>query len=114
MSVSFASASQPLKFLGGACIHLDAANVLLNHTAVECFHRQVYDLLSLYLPVSLTIEGLAIDGPGISHDAKALFARACEMLQTAVSDACAQSASVSVAIDADRFSPQFSWSIRRK
>jgi len=114
MSVSFASASQPLRFLGGACIRLDAANVLLNHTAVECFHRQVYDLLACHLPVSVTIDGLAIDGPGRSHDAKALFARACEVLQSAVSGACAQSGSVSVAIDADRFSPQFSWSIRRK
>ena len=114
MSVSLASASQPLKFSGGASIHLHAANVLLNHTAAECFHRQVYDLLVRHLQVSVTIDGLVIDGLGKSHEAKALFARACEVLQSAVSDACAHSASVSVAVDADQFSPQFSWSVRRK
>ena len=98
MSVSVASASQPLKFLGGACIRLDAANVLLNHTAAESFHRQVCDLLVRDLPVSVTIDGLAIDGPGRSHDAKGLFARACEVLQSAVTGACAQSASVRTAL----------------
>jgi len=114
MSVSLASASQPLRFSAGACIRLDAAKVLLNHAAKESFHRQVCDLLVRDLPVSVTIEGLAIDGPGRSHDAKTLYARACEVLQSAVTGACGQSAAVSVAIDADRFSPQFSWSIRRK
>lgn len=108
MPVSFASASQPLKFSAGTSIHLHAANVLLNHTAAECFHRQVYDLLVRQLPVSVTIDGLAIDGLGRSHEAKALFAQACEVLQSAVRDSCAHSASVTVAVDADQLSPQYS------
>lgn len=101
MSVSLASASQPPKFSGGASIHLHAIDALACSTAAQRTHEQVYDVLARGLPVSVTVDGLD-DSP----HAKTMFRRACEILRSAVCDARANSAAVSVAIDADQLSPQ--------
>jgi len=107
MSVSLASASQQREFLGGASLHIRAVDALACSTAVQRTHEQVYDVLARGLPVSITIDGL-----GDSPHSKAMFGRACEIVRSAVCDAHANSATVSVVTDADQLSPRQAFSTR--
>jgi len=92
---------------GGASLQLHAVETLASTAAIERMREQVFDVLSRQLPVAVTVQSL-----GNARQAEMVFGRVCNVLAAAVRQARAESANVSIAIDAAVLSPHLIWSKR--
>lgn len=88
----------------GASLRLNAVETLSSETASQRVREQLFDVLACGLPVSVTVEGV-----GEALFAEAVFAKLCVLLGSALEDARAESAKLSIAIDATLMLPQQLW-----